>query len=103
MPPAAHHTAVSTSGNPAATAGEITSPELCARMACASLRTPRTIGIRAAFVAGDKVYGGRELRRSIRQRGVGYALAVRANHTLTTGSGRTVTAAAAAGMIPGHA
>jgi SRSO17 transposase len=26
-------------------------------------------GIRAAFVAGDEVYGGRELRRSIRQRG----------------------------------
>jgi hypothetical protein len=27
-------------------------------------------------------------------------MAVRANHALTTGSGRTVTAAAAAGMIP---
>jgi len=34
-------------------------------------------GIRAAFVAGDEVYGGRELRRSIRQRGMGYVLAVR--------------------------
>ena len=29
-------------------------------------------GIRAAFVAGDEVYGGRELRRGIRQRGMGY-------------------------------
>jgi SRSO17 transposase len=28
-------------------------------------------GIRAAFVAGDEVYGGRELRRGIRRRGVG--------------------------------
>jgi SRSO17 transposase len=59
------------------------------------------LGIRAAFVAGDEVYGGRELRRGIRQRGMGYVLAVRANHALTVGSGRTVTAAAAAaGMIP---
>jgi SRSO17 transposase len=49
-------------------------------------------GIRAAFVAGDEVYGGRELRRGIRQRGMGYVMAVRANHALTTGSGRTVTA-----------
>ena len=46
-------------------------------------------GIRAAFVAGDEVYGGRELRRGIRQREMSYVLAVRANHTLTTGSGRT--------------
>jgi SRSO17 transposase len=28
------------------------------------------LGIRAAFVAGDEVYGGRELRRGIRQRGM---------------------------------
>ena len=58
------------------------------------------LGIRAAFVAGDEVYGGRELRRGIRQRGMGYVMAVRANHTVTTSSGRTVTAAAVAGMIP---
>ena len=57
-------------------------------------------GIRAAFVAGDEVYGGRELRRGIRQRGMGYVMAVRANHVVTTGSGRTVTAAAASRMIP---
>src|SRR5260370_10370917 len=31
---------------------------------------------------------------------MGYVLAVRANHAVTTGSGRTVTAAAAAGLIP---
>jgi SRSO17 transposase len=60
------------------------------------------LGIRAAFVAGDEVYGGRQLRRCIRQRGMGYVLAVRANHTLTVSSGRTVTAAAA-GMIPARA
>ena len=60
-------------------------------------------GIRAAFVVGDEVYGGRELRRSIRQRGMGYVMAVRANHPLTTGSGRTMTASAAAGLIPARA
>jgi SRSO17 transposase len=60
-------------------------------------------GIRAAFVAGDEVYGGRELRRGIRRRGMGYVLAVRANHAVTVGSGRTITAAAAAGLIPARA
>jgi len=54
-------------------------------------------------VAGDEVYGGRQLRRDIRQRGMGYVMAVRANHVVTTGSGRAVTAAAAARMIPPRA
>ena len=57
-------------------------------------------GIRAAFVTGDEVYGGRDLRRAIRARGMGYMLAVRANHTLTLGSGRTLTAAEAVKVIP---
>src|SRR5216117_3671703 len=34
---------------------------------------------------------------------MGYVLAVRANHAVTAGSGRTVTTAAAAGMIPARA
>jgi SRSO17 transposase len=58
------------------------------------------LGIRAAFVAGDEVYGGRRLRRSIRQRGMGYVLAVRASHVVGIGSGRAVPAAAAARLIP---
>jgi DDE superfamily endonuclease len=57
-------------------------------------------GIRAAFVAGDEVYRGRQLRRSIRQRQMGYVLAVRASHVLSTGPGRAVTTAAAARLIP---
>jgi SRSO17 transposase len=61
------------------------------------------LGLRAAFVAGDEVYGGRQLRHGIRQRGMSYVMAVRANHTLTIGSGRTVTAVGAAGLIPAHA
>ena len=63
------------------------------QLAGALLDRAHRLGIRAAFVAGDEVYGGRELRRGIRQRGMGYVMAVRANHAVTTGSGRTVTAA----------
>src|SRR5437763_7422406 len=59
------------------------------------LERAQSRGIRAAFVAGDEVYGGRELRRSIRRRGMGYVRAVRANHVVTIGSGRAVTAAGA--------
>jgi SRSO17 transposase len=60
-------------------------------------------GIRAAFVTGDEVYGGRELRRGIRRRGMGYVMAVRANHTITAGAGRRLTAAEAARLIPAGA
>jgi len=73
------------------------------QLAAGLLDRAHCLGIRAAFVAGDEVYSGRELRRGIRQRGMGYVLAVRANHTVSTGSGRTVTAAAAAGLIPARA
>jgi SRSO17 transposase len=73
------------------------------QLAGALLESVHSRGIRAAFVTGDEVYGGRELRRGIRQRGMGYVMAVRANHILSIGSGRTMTAAGAASMIPGHA
>jgi len=73
------------------------------QLAGALLDRAQFLGIRATFVTGDEVYGGRELRRGIRERGMGYVLAVRANHSVTVGSGRTVTAAAAAGMIPARA
>jgi len=73
-----------------------TTPEL----AGALLQRAHERGIRAAFVTGDEVYGGRDLRRAIRALGMGYVLAVRANHALTIGSGRTLTAAGADGLIP---
>jgi SRSO17 transposase len=73
------------------------------QLAGALLDRAQSLGIRAGFVAGDEVYGGRELRRGIRQRGMSYCMAVRANHTLITGSGRAVIAAAAARMIPARA
>jgi SRSO17 transposase len=73
------------------------------QLASALLARAQSLGIRAAFVVGDEVYGGRQLRRGIRQHGMGYVMTVRANHIVTTGSGRTVTAAAAARMIPPRA
>jgi SRSO17 transposase len=60
-------------------------------------------GTRAAFVAGDEVYGGRQLRQGIRQRGMSYVMAVRANHTFTAAAGPTLTAAEATRLIPGRA
>ena len=56
-------------------------------------------GIRAAFVAGDEVYGGRDLRQGIRERGTGYVLAVRSNYMVTLPSGRRVTVKNAAGLV----
>jgi hypothetical protein len=41
------------------------------QLAAALLEHAQSLGIDAAFVAGDEVYGGRELRRSIRERGPG--------------------------------
>jgi SRSO17 transposase len=75
-----------------------TKPQLAGTL----LDRARRLGICAAFMAGDEGYGGRELRRGIRQREMSYVMAVRAKHALTTGSGRTATAAAAVGMIPAH-
>ena len=51
-------------------------------------------------MTGDEVYGGCDLRRAIRALGMGYVLAVRANHGLTLGSGRVLTAAGAVRLIP---
>ena len=73
------------------------------QLAGALLDRAQSLGIRAAFVAGDEVYGGRELRRGIRQRGMSYVMAVRANHTFTVGAGRTLTAARAVRLVPGRA
>jgi SRSO17 transposase len=56
-------------------------------------------GIRAAFIAGDEVYGGLDLRKGIRERGAGYVLAVRSNYGVTLPSGRRVTAKTAAGLV----
>jgi SRSO17 transposase len=69
------------------------------QLAGALLDRAQSLGIRAAFVADDEVYGGRELRRGIRQRGIGYVMAVRSSHVVTCGSGRAITAADTMSMI----
>ena len=56
-------------------------------------------GIRAGFVAGDEVYGGLDLRKSIRERGTGYVLAVRSNYMVTLPSGRRLTVKNAASLV----
>ena len=56
-------------------------------------------GIRAGFVAGDEVYGTLDLRKSIRERGTGYVLAVRSNHMVTLPSGRRLTMKTAARLV----
>jgi SRSO17 transposase len=73
-----------------------TKPELAGQL----LERAHQRGIRAAFVTGDEVYGGRELRRAIRARGMGYVLAVRSNVSLALGAGLTATAAGAVQLIP---
>ena len=60
-------------------------------------------GIRAGFTVGDEVYGGLDLRKSIRERGTGYVMAVRSNYMVTLPSGRRLTVKTAASLVkPGH-
>jgi SRSO17 transposase len=56
-------------------------------------------GIRAGFTVGDEVYGGLDLRTSIRERGTGYVLAVRSNSMVTLPSGRRLTVKTAASLV----
>ncbi|MDX3538023.1 hypothetical protein PV721_27470 [Streptomyces sp. MB09-01] len=61
-----------------------TKPQLAGDM----LEDAHASGIRTAWVAADKVYGGRELRCRIRTLGPGYAIAVPTSHRVTTPSGK---------------
>ena len=72
-----------------------TKPELAGDL----LQHAHDRGIRAGFVAGDEVYGGLDLRQRIRQRGIGYVLAVRSNYMVTLPSGRRVTVKNAASVV----
>ncbi|MDJ0462350.1 IS701 family transposase [Streptomyces sp. H27-C3] len=65
--------------------GFATKPELAARMVARFLDA----GHRAAWVAGDEVYGGNPtLRTTLEERGTGYVLAVACSHEVTTGAGK---------------
>ncbi|MEV8562521.1 IS701 family transposase [Streptomyces sp. NPDC051917] len=62
-----------------------TKPQLAARMVTRFLDA----GHRAAWVAGDEVYGGNPtLRAALEERGTGYVLAVACSHEVTTGAGK---------------
>jgi SRSO17 transposase len=63
------------------------------------LQHAHDLGIRAGFVAGDEVYGGRDLRKSIRERGTGYVLAVRSNYAVTLSPGRRLSVKKAAALV----
>ena len=56
-------------------------------------------GIRAGFVAADEVYGGRDLRTSIRARGTGYVLAIRSSNAVTLPSGRRLSVKTASSLV----
>jgi len=72
-----------------------TKPQLAGRL----LQHVHDRGIRAAFTVGDEVYGGLELRRSIRERGTGYVMAIRSNHAISLSSGRRLTVKTAASLV----
>jgi SRSO17 transposase len=66
--------------------GFATKPELAARMVTRFLDA----GHRAAWVAGDEVYGGNPtLRTALEERGTGYVLAVACSHEVTTGAAKS--------------
>ena len=58
----------------------------------ALLERAHSRGIRAAFVTSDEVYGSRWLRCGVRQRGMGYVMAVRASaeSDIVTGGYRSI-------------
>jgi SRSO17 transposase len=57
------------------------------------------LGIRAAFLAGDEVYSGKELRGRARARGLSYVLACRSNYTVILPSGRRASVKQAASLL----
>ena len=63
------------------------------------LERARDLGLPARLVAGDEVYGGRDLRMRIRELGYDYTMAVPDDHYVTTRAGR-FTAAALAARLP---
>ncbi|MFF7929384.1 IS701 family transposase, partial [Streptomyces mirabilis] len=76
-----------------------TKPELAARMVARFLDA----GHRAAWVAGDEVYGGNpKLRAVLEERGTSYVLAVACSHEAVTGAG-TFRADALAKKVPKRA
>ncbi|MGH3299605.1 MAG: IS701 family transposase, partial [Trebonia sp.] len=56
-------------------------------------------GTRAGLVTADEGYSGHDLRKSIRELGLGYVTAVRSNYPVTLPSGRKTTVKKAAALV----
>src|SRR5436190_1773226 len=96
IPPRAGPSAVSPQDKTAGTrCWSRTKPQLAGRL----LQHAHEQGVRAGFVAGDEVYGGRDLRRSIRERGTGYVLAVRSSYPVTLSCSRRLSVKKAASLV----
>ena len=72
-----------------------TRPELAGQL----LKQAHDRGTRASSVAGDEVYGGLGLRKSIREPGSGYVMAVRSNHMVTLASRHRLTVKTARKLV----
>jgi SRSO17 transposase len=71
-------------------------------LAAAMLIRAHAAGFRASFFTADEVYGSRALRRTCRSLGIGYAVAVRSNHQVSTPSG-AMTCTQALRLLPARA
>ncbi|MEU9455069.1 transposase [Streptomyces sp. NPDC048277] len=69
------------------------------QLAAAMMERVRRLSIAARWLAGDEVYGGRDLSREARRLGFDHALAIRADHRATIGAG-SFTAAQLADRVP---
>jgi DDE superfamily endonuclease len=76
-----------------------TKPELATAMLTRAVTEHQ---VRAGFFAADEVYGSRALRSTCRALGLGYAIAVRTNHKVTTPGG-VMTCKDALQLIPKRA
>ncbi len=58
------------------------------QQAAVMVKNALELGVRARWFAGDEVYSGRELRRNMRELGLGYAVGVSQTYTVMDGAGR---------------
>ncbi|ARP73817.1 transposase [Streptomyces pluripotens] len=68
----------------------------------AMVKNALELGVRARWFAGDEVYSGRELRKAMREFGLGYTVGVSHTHTVTDGAGRRQSARQMIGRVLPH-